>query len=34
MLERLPAMKNLEIDLLLPRNWKPAGEPAILNHMA
>jgi len=33
-LERLPAMKQSEIKLLLPRNWKPAGEPAILNQVA
>jgi transposase len=32
-LERLPAMKRSEIDLLLPRNWKPAGEPAILTQV-
>jgi transposase len=33
-LERLPAMKSSEIDLVLPRNWKPAGEPAIVNKAA
>lgn len=33
-LERLPALKLSKIDQLLPRNWKPAGEPAILNQMA
>jgi len=33
-LERLPAMKQSEVGLLLPRNWKPAGEPGILNRVA
>ncbi|WAC19078.1 transposase domain-containing protein [Luteolibacter sp. SL250] len=33
-LERLSAMKSSEIDLLLPWNWKPAVEPAILPQMA
>jgi transposase len=33
-LERLPAMKTSEIGQLLPRNWKPVGESAILNQVA
>lgn len=33
-LERLPEMKRSEINLLLPRNWELAGEPAILNQVA
>lgn len=33
-LERLPAKKSAEIELLLPRNWEAAGEPVILNQVA
>lgn len=33
-MERLPGMKQSEIGLLLPRNWKPAGEPIIMDQVA
>jgi hypothetical protein len=28
--ERLPALKNRDLELLLPHNWKPAGVPVAL----